>query len=179
MIKRLLMPAFVLLSALAGAPASAAPIAPPLASAQTAEDVGAAIKDLYTRYFAALTTMSAQPDGGKRPPEMEWEAIADSYFAPDLAARFKKAIGANEPVIDWDFFIDGQDYGDLKVVSAAATETGITAVVVMKTSNFGKESTTNVLLAKGTDGWRITDFEFWPGSDEATTLTGVLKDSGY
>ena len=159
-------------------PAAMATPAPQLAAAQTGEEVADAIKDLYTRYYAALSATVATPDAGM-PPEFDWKVIADGYFTPELAARFNKALASSEPVIDWDFLADGQDFGELKVLSATGTETGDEAKVVMKTSNFGKETTTDVMLVRAADGWRIKDFLFWAGTSDELALTSVLKDAGY
>lgn len=160
------------------AAAYAADTAPLLAEATTAEQVGAGVRDLYERYFAALTAMAAQADG-QMPPEFEWTAIADRYFTPELATRFKKAIASDEPVIDWDFLADGQDVGELKVIGSKSIKAGETVTVTMTTSNFGRQSQSKVLLIQTATGWRITDLEFWPGTPEATTLTNILKEAGF
>src|SRR4051812_32268814 len=106
--RRLAFTAALLAATMLTVPMAEAAIAPKMATAQTAEDVAAGIKDLYTRYFAALMASNANPDA-KLGPDADWDTIADAYFDPQLAARFRKATAANEPVIDWDFFVDGQD----------------------------------------------------------------------
>jgi hypothetical protein len=170
--------------ALAGGMTAAAETPPPPPATPATPDPGDVtqpnemIRDLYTRYFAALTKNDA--DQTPVPPELGWEAIADTYFTPDLAARFKKAINSEEPVIDWDFFINGQDYQDLKLVSVATVVTGDTsAVVTVVASNFGNESTTIVNMVKTASGWRIADFVFVGGEPEGLSLSSVLKDAGY
>lgn len=168
--------------ALAGSPAMA-DVPPPPAPPATPDpgDVtqpNGMIRDLYTRYFAA--TMATNKEGVTMPPEFEWPAIADKYFTTELATRFKKAIASDEPVIDWDFFINGQDFGDLKVLSVDTAMTDAkTASVTVKTSNFGTESETIVMMVNGASGWRIEDMAFIGGEPEGMSLSSVLKDAGY
>jgi len=136
------------------------------------------IRDLYTRYYAAL--MQASESGGVLPAEFAWPTIADTYFTPELAARFKKALEAEEPVIDWDFFINGQDYGELKVMSVeTATIDAVKAEVRITTSNFGNLSVTAISLVNGEAGWKIADFAFLENGAASSTLSGILKESGY
>lgn len=170
--------------ALAGGMTAAAATAPAPPATPATPDPGdvtqpnGMIRDLYTRYFAALTRNDT--DRTPVPPELGWEAIADAYFTPELAARFTKAIQSEEPVIDWDFFINGQDYQDLKLVSVDTVVTGdASAAVTVVTSNFGTESTTIVNLVKRPAGWRIDDFVFVGGEPEGMSLSSVLKDAGY
>lgn len=168
--------------ALAGGPAMADPAAPPAPPATPdpgdVSQPNGMIRDLYTRYYAA--TMATEKEGVTMPPELDWAAIADKYFTTELATRFKKAIASDEPVIDWDFFINGQDFGDLKVLSVDTTMTDArTASVMVKTSNFGNESTTLVSMVSGIQGWRIADMAFVGGEPEGMSLSSVLKDAGY
>ena len=112
--------------------------------------------------------------------EFAWPTIADTYFTPELAARFKKALEAEEPVIDWDFFINGQDYGELKVMSVeTATIDAVKAEVRITTSNFGNLSVTAISLVNGEAGWKIADFAFLENGAASSTLSGILKESGY
>jgi len=51
------------------------------------------LRDLYTRYFAALNGMNANPDASM-PEDLDFSAIADRYFDSALATRFKKALAS-------------------------------------------------------------------------------------
>ena len=156
------------------------PPAPPpaVADPNAVDQPNGMIRDLYTRYFEALT--KSDETQAPLPAEFEWAAIADAYFTPELAARFKKALDADEPVIDWDFFISGQDYGDLKIISVeTVTIDSAKATVKIVTSNFGTEAATEISLVNGATGWKIADFAFLENGKPSSTLTGILKDSGY
>lgn len=169
----------LILAAGAAAGAAEPPPSPPATPDPNAilEPAGL-VRDLYTRYYAELTAQDAKPDT-PRSPEMEWDAIADKYFTPELATRFKKAANAEEPVFDWDFFISGQDYDKLAVLSVDATTVDAASKVKIVTSNMDQKSTTLVELVKQPDGWRISDFVFSDGTPDAMRMTDFLKESGY
>ncbi len=179
--------ALILAAALTGAstaadPAPPAPVPTPTTPATPdPNDVtqpAGLIRDLYTRYYAELTALDANPDKA-HDPALEWDAIYDKYFTPELAARLKKADASEEPVIDWDFFVNGQDYQDLKIISVEAATTGDASKVTIVTSNTGQQSTTLIEMTKAADGWRIADFVFGEGSPDAERLTDYLKKAGY
>jgi hypothetical protein len=137
------------------------------------------VRSIYEGYFAALSGREAR-SGAVADPQWEWDAIADRTFTPQLAARFKRAANADEPIFDWDFFIDGQDHDGLTVVSVASiSQSDLTAQVRVVTSNFGEPSTTIVELIRQLDGWRISDFVFDPGGPEALRMTAYLAENGY
>lgn len=139
------------------------------------------IRDLYTRYFDYTMAGRDKPDAAQD-PTFDWNTIADGYFDPALATRFKKALADKDNAIfDWDFFINGQDFDKLAVISVAATSAdGAKAVVRVVTSNTGVESTTDIEMAKQAAGWRITDFVWNPDSGaDKLRMTDVLKEAGY
>lgn len=150
------------------------------ADAGTATDDPAGfVRSLYEGYFSAVTNREAQ-SGTPAAPQWEWDAIADRYFTPSLADRFKRAANAAEPIFDWDFLIDGQDHEGLAVLSVTPAMAGpSSATVTVVTTNFGERSTTTVELSKQPDGWRIADFVFDPGGEEALRMSAYLAENGY
>jgi hypothetical protein len=136
------------------------------------------LRDLYTRYFAALNGMNANPDASM-PEDLDFSAIADRYFDSALATRFKKALESEEPVFDWDWIINAQDFADLKVVRVeTVTNDGARAAVKVTISNMGQGSTTGYDLAKTGAGWKITDVIF-PGGEDGQRMTAFLEDAGF
>jgi len=171
------------LAALMGAASAALGATPPATPAtpdpNAVSEPGGMIRDLYQRYYAALTSLDTD-SGASMPAEFEFGAIADRYFAPALAARFKRALDSEEPVFDWDFFINGQDYQDLKIISVdTQTNDGAKATVSIVTSNTGQQSTTGYDLVKDGDGWKIVDITFSAGTPDAQRMTAYLTDSGF
>ncbi|MCC6919302.1 MAG: DUF3828 domain-containing protein [Alphaproteobacteria bacterium] len=177
------LPLAAVLAMLAGAAPTALATTPPAPPAtpdpSAVSEPGGMIRDLYERYYAALTTLDTD-SGASMPSEFEFGAIADRYFAPALAARFKRALESEEPVFDWDFFINGQDYQDLKIVSVdTQTDDGAKATVSIVTSNTGQQSTTGYDLVKEGGTWKIADITFSAGTPDAQRMTAYLTDSGF
>ncbi len=136
----------------------------------------AVVTEMYQTYFDALNKADATGAMDDMPDVL---TQAGKYATPELAARLKKAESSEEPVIDWDFLVDGQDYKDLKLLSVKVTDSKPEAATVrVGTSNMGQASETDVLMVKTADGWRVSDFVFWPGKAESLTLSGVLKEGG-
>jgi hypothetical protein len=168
---------------LAGAASPALAMDPPAPPATpdpgaTAEPNGI-IRDLYTRYYAALNAMDGNPDASM-PAEFEFSAIADRYFDPALAARFKRALASEEPVFDWDWMINAQDFGDLKVVSVeTVTEDAASAAVKVTTSNMGQPSVTGYELKKAAAGWKVTDVIFPTEDNKGQRMTDFLTEAGF
>ncbi len=161
---------------------AASPAVPSPADPAAVSEPNGYVRSLYEGYYAALTKQDKT--GGDLPKEWQWNGIANRFFTAELATRFKKAEASEEPVIDWDFLINGQDFGDLKVISVDTQTTdkdssGGKAVVKIVTSNFSTQSTTLVSLVKEKDAWRIADFTLVDPAIGDMTLTGILKDAGY
>lgn len=150
-----------------------------LASAALAADArgpDAVVTEMYQTYFDALNAADAAGAMDNMPDVL---GQVGKYATPELAARLKKAESSEEPVIDWDFLVDGQDFKDLKLLSVKVTESKPdTATVRVSTSNMGQASETDVVLIKTAEGWLVSDFVFWPGKAESMTLDGVLKAGG-
>lgn len=155
------------------------PPAPPSPTDTDPSTPAGLIRGLYEGYFEALTKSSADPYPAM-PPEYEWEAIAERTFTPEFAARFKKALNAPEPVFDWDLFANGQDFGELKIISVTvAAQDNAKATVAITTSNFGVASTNTHFLVNGASGWKISDIEVWSGTPEAARVSAMMKDAGF
>lgn len=136
----------------------------------------AVVTEMYQTYFDALNAVNKSGDMSAMPNVFDQ---VPKYSTPELAARLKKASEAQEMVIEWDFLVNGQDFQDLKLLSVSRTSGDeTTATVRVKTSNMGTESETDVALARTDAGWKVSDFTFWPGKAEQTTLDAILKEAG-
>jgi hypothetical protein len=171
------------LALVAGAAPAAVAADPPAAPAtpdpNATGEANGMIRDLYTRYYSALDAMNGNPDAAM-PEDLEFGAIADRYFEPGLATRFKKALDSEEPVFDWDWMINGQDFGDLKIVGVeTVTEDAAAAAVKVTTSNMGQPSTTGYELKKIGGAWKITDVIFPAEDQKGQRMTDFLKEAGF
>lgn len=146
------------------------------AAAEPAPAPEAVVTEMYQTYFDALNAADAADSLETMPSVVDQ---VQKYATPELAARLEKTKTHPDPVIDWDFLVDGQDFKDLKLVSVKLTsQTGDAATVRVEALNFERKSETDVLLTKAEDGWRVSDFIFGPGAPDALTLDEVLKDAG-
>lgn len=180
---RLVLVAAAMLALLASAaPAALAadPPAPPATPDPSAtSEPGGLIRDLYTRYYAALNAMNDNPDASM-PEEFEFGAIADKYFEPGLAKRVNRALASDEPVFDWDWLVNGQDFGELKIIAVdTVTNDGTVSTVTITTSNFGQASTTGYDLKMIGGAWKVTDVIFPGDGGEGQRMTDFLKEAGY
>lgn len=134
------------------------------------------VTEMYQTYFDALNKANDSGSMGEMPNCIDHTA---KYATPELATRLAKTNETDEMVIDWDFLINGQDFKDLKLISAKVTaETADTAMVRVESQNFDAKSLTDVQLTKTSDGWKVSDLMFWPGEAEATSLDAILKEAG-
>lgn len=150
------------------APAMAAEAAPPAPDA--------VVTEMYQSYFDALNKADASGSMDDMPNCIDQ---TEKYATPELAARLAKTDTHPDPVIDWDFLINGQDFKDLKLISAKVTaETSDTATVRVESQNFETKSLTDVELTKTPDGWKVSNLVFWPGEAETTSLDAILNEAG-
>jgi hypothetical protein len=95
------------------------------------------------------------------------EAIVRRYFEPSLAASIlkdqKNAAQRNEVgALDFDPFVDAQDW-DIPAFTAAVSDAGADrATVTVKFTNSGKASTVVLDLVKIKNDWKITNITWTP-----------------
>lgn len=136
----------------------------------------AVVTEMYQTYFDALNAVNESGDLSIMPSVFDQ---VPKYSTPELAARLKKASESEEMVIGWDFLVSGQDFKDLKLLSAEKTAgDDKSATVRVKTSNMGTETESDVALVNTDAGWKVSDFTFFPGKPEQTTLDEILKEGG-
>ena len=151
-------------------------LAVPAMAAEAAATPEAIVSEMYQTYFDALNAADAAGSMEALPDCVDQTA---KYATPELAARLAKTDSTGEMVIDWDFLANGQDFKDLKLISAAMTaEADDTATVRVETQNFEQKSLTDVQLTRTAEGWKISNLVFWPGEAETTSLDAILKEAG-
>src|SRR5438477_5581059 len=101
--------------------------------------------------------------------KFDWDKLDETTFrSKDLNALFAADLKeANGEVgrIDFDPYVDGQDYDltDLKI--GDATVTGDKATIEVKFKNFDMEEDMVFTLVKEADGWKIDDVNSKGGAD--------------
>ncbi len=149
-------------------PASAADAAPATPDA--------IVTEMYQTYYDALNAGDVSGATENLPNCVDQTA---KYATPELAARLKKTESVDDPVIDFDFLVNGQDYKDLKLISAKVkSETADAATVRVESQNFDTKSVTDVLLKKTAAGWKVADLILGPGEAETISLDAILKEGG-
>ena len=147
----------------------------PAIAAEAAPGPDAVVTEMYQTYYDALNAANAS--GSDDMPSCVDQTA--KYATPELAARLARTETTDEMVIDWDFLVNGQDFKDLKLISAkVTTETADAATVRVESQNFEAKSLTDVQLIKTAEGWKISDLVFWPGEAETTSLDAILKEAG-
>ncbi len=111
---------------------------------------------------------------------IETEAAIKSYFEPSLAAliiKDEKAAARRNgtPTLEFDPFVDGQEW-ELSDVSIAVSETPPNkAVVTVSFKNFGLPTRIVLNLVRTKSDWQIVDIT-WARSDSSPeTLRGLFK----
>lgn len=170
------VPGLILSLLLAAAPMAMAQETPPAPPAtpepgQASEPAGI-VRGIYESYFEALNT-------ARDSSTVEWTTFVEKHLASDLAPRVKKMASA-EGGFGVDMLISAQDYSELTVTAVEATTIDAASATVRVTfTNFGEPNATDVKLAKGDGGWKITDLVIAPGTPDEYTLTGVLQENGF
>ncbi|WP_295558508.1 hypothetical protein [uncultured Hyphomicrobium sp.] len=82
-------------------------------------------------------------------------AIAKTYFAPDLAKPFEKAMEAGD--LDFDILVDGQDckISDLELAVTESTDASATGRATFK--NMGEARVIDFLMTKTGAAWKVSD----------------------
>lgn len=150
--------------------------AAPAVAADAPATPDAIVTEMYQTYYDALNASNATGATDNLPDCVNQTA---KYATPELAARLKKTEGIDEPIIDFDFLVNGQDYKDLKLVSVKTTaETADTATVRVESTNFDAKSVTDVSMKKTAAGWKVVDIILGPGDKDSTSLDAILKAGG-
>ncbi|GGF44700.1 hypothetical protein GCM10007301_00270 [Azorhizobium oxalatiphilum] len=145
-----------LLNAAAIPPASAQQAPAAQTAAQTPEGL---VRDLYQNYLETAPDTDVGFDFTE-------PAVARRYFDGSLAALVVADAKSAEPKLDFDPFVDGQDF-EIKAVSTRTTlSTGSTATVEADFENFDERKHLTFKLAKTKAGWRISDVE-WGGDRQS------------
>ncbi len=150
---------------------------PPDPSAQT--EPGGVVRAFLEDYFAKLEAWNANPDG-QMDESVGLSAVADRLFTDELAARVKAALKAQDQAgeitfIDFDPFICGQDFQNLKVVTIDVQTDGDASKVSATIENMGTPCTNVYSMAKTAKGWRVEDLD----TGEGGRMTDWLKAAGF
>lgn len=116
---------------------------------QSPEDM---LRGLYVQYDAHAH--------GHQPHHVDARAL----MTPQLArayARVTHAEPGDVPPLDWDVFVNAQDY-DVQHLSLTVTPTGKTELVTAAFDNLGQPATVIYAFAHTPAGWRIDDIRYPP-----------------
>lgn len=93
-------------------------------------------------------------------PDFDWQNWDEAQFrSKTLNALFAKDAKESGGLgrLDFDPYIDGQDYEISKLAIGDATLSGDTAEVVVTFRNFGTPDSVTFKLVKEPDGWKVDD----------------------
>ena len=114
-----------------------------------------------------------------------WDSIDEGTFRSkglnDLFAKDLKEANGDVGRIDFDPYVDGQDYDLTGLKIGDATITGDTATVEVTFKNFDMEEDMVFTLVKEADGWKIDDVNSKGGADPyglKEILTAPLESEG-
>ena len=122
-----------------------------MAGEHTPEDM---LKGLYAQY--------AQYDQHAHPAAHRVDARA--LMTPQLArayAKVTRAAAGDTPPLDWDVFVNAQDF-DVQHLNLTAAPAGRDETVTADFDNLGHPVTVIYAFARTTAGWRIDDIRYPP-----------------
>lgn len=114
------------------------------------------IRFVYEQYVGKKTTDSMNFDWIKQP-------MAGRLFEPTLARAVVKAGASPEPVIDFDPFIDAQDFEIASYDLKTEGKTADRARVIATFKNMNEPKTVRYDMRRTKDGWRIRDIDWGRG----------------
>ena len=133
----------------------------------------AAADDAAKRFLEAIyRTYRGTPSDGL---DYQTDAKVRRYFSADTARLFirdRREAKGEVGRIDFDPFIEGQDWEVTAVAVTVAEEGPERATGTVRLTNMGKPQTVLHDLVRTPDGWRIHDIR-WPGKTE--TLRSILS----
>jgi hypothetical protein len=117
---------------------------------------------------------------GKTPDDdiFRWseKAMAERLFEPTLARGLVRALNSpenqEEPIIDFDPFVDGQDFEIKSFTLKAERGTTDRARIVAAFDNMGEPRRVTYDLVSTKAGWRIHNISWGPGRG---SFRGILK----
>lgn len=144
--------------------ATAAPATTPAAAAvaPTAEGL---VRALYQKYLETAPDTVVGFD-------FTDPAVAAAYFDPALSKLVVADAKSDQPRLNFDPFIEGQEF-EIKAVAISAknvTKTG--ATVIAQFDNFDEKKTVTFKMVRTTAGWRIADVQ-WDRNPQ--TLRALLS----
>ncbi len=87
-----------------------------------------------------------------------------AMMTPQLAhayARVTRAVAGDAPPLDWDIFVNGQDY-DVQHLNLSTAQAGKGETVTAAFDNLGQPVTVIYAFAHTPGGWRIDDIRYPP-----------------
>jgi hypothetical protein len=143
-------------------------------AAQPAPAAGTTAKAFVTKIYDAY-----KGKNGKG-VSVETEAAIRSYFEPSLAALIIRdeqdaAKRKQVPALEFDPFIDGQEW-ELSDVNIAVNDAPPNkAVATVSFKNFGLPTKIILNLVKAKSDWQIVDITWERGDSDPETLRGLYK----
>jgi hypothetical protein len=143
-------------------------------AAQPASAADATAKTFVTRIYDAYKGKNSKGIS------IETEAAIRSYFEPSLAALIikdeKDAAKRKEvPTLEFDPFIDGQEWELSDVNIAVSDASPNKAVATVSFKNFGLPTKIVLQLVKTKNDWQIVNITWERGDNGPETLRGLYK----
>ncbi|MFG1462608.1 hypothetical protein V5F77_06870 [Xanthobacter sp. DSM 24535] len=145
------------------APAAAQSAKPTAASAQAGQDADAVVRALYQNYFD--TAPEAVVSFNYYDP-----AAAKSFFDPTLAKLLAADAKRDAARLDFDPFIDGQEFELSPVTYQTRVVSPKEALVTAQFLNFDETKSIVYKVVRTASGWRIADVQWGGGRDSLRTL---------
>ena len=142
--------------------AVAAPAATPAA---TVPPPDALVRSLYQHYLETAPDTVVGFDFTE-------PAVAAGYFDPTLAKLVVADAKSAEPRLNFDPFIEGQDFEIKAVAVEAKGLTKTSATVIAQFDNFDEKKTVSFKMVRTPAGWRIADVQ-WDRNPQ--TLRALLS----
>ncbi len=150
---------------MASAPrAHAAPQAAKPAAAPSPETL---IRDLYAHYLDTAPDTVVGFD-------FTDPTVANAYFDPALAKLVIADAKASDPKLNFDPFIEGQDFEIKAVTTSLKAQTSTSATVTAEFENFEEKKTVTFKLTKVGGRWRIADIQ-WESNPQTLKALLVAK----
>ncbi len=146
-------------------PATAAPATTPAGAAATAPTAEGLVRALYQKYLETAPDTVVGFD-------FTDPVVAAAYFDPALSKAVVADAKSGEPRLNFDPFIEGQEF-EIKAVAISAkgvTKTG--ATVIAQFDNFDEKKTVTFKMVRTSTGWRIADVQ-WDRNPQ--TLRALLS----